>query len=87
MAGSLLRLGVPAADLASWIVESPLSTDGLPIMEALGDDGEELWIRAVVLSSDGMLAVRNSLSGKPADAEAIGRQLATEMLEDGADQL
>ncbi|HSV38209.1 MAG TPA: hydroxymethylbilane synthase [Nocardioidaceae bacterium] len=52
-----------------------------------GDDGEELWIRAVVLSSDGGLAVRKSLSGKPADAEAIGRQLATEMLEDGADQL
>jgi len=54
---------------------------------AEGDDGEELWIRAVVLSTDGALAVRKSLSGKPADAEAIGRQLATEMLEDGADQI
>ena len=54
---------------------------------AEGDDGEELWIRAVVLSTDGALAVRKSSSGKPADAEAIGRQLATDMLEDGADQL
>ena len=54
---------------------------------AEGDDGEELWIRAVVLSDDGGLTVRKSLSGKPADAEAIGRQLATEMLEDGADQI
>ena len=54
---------------------------------AEGDDGEELWIRAVVLSTDGGLAVRKSLSGKPADAEAIGRQLAIDMLEDGADQL
>jgi hydroxymethylbilane synthase len=54
---------------------------------AEGDDGEELWIRAVVMSTDGALAVRKSLSGKPSDAEAIGRQLATEMLEDGADQL
>lgn len=40
--GTLLRLGVPASDLASSIVDSPLSTDGLPIMEAVGDDGEEL---------------------------------------------
>jgi len=54
---------------------------------AEGDDGEELWIRAVVMSADGALAVRKSLSGKPADAEAIGRQLAIEMLEDGADQI
>ncbi len=54
---------------------------------AESEDGEELWIRAVVLSSDGALAVRKSLSGKPADAEEIGRRLATEMLEDGADQL
>ncbi|HET7735627.1 MAG TPA: hydroxymethylbilane synthase [Nocardioidaceae bacterium] len=54
---------------------------------AEGDDGEELWIRAVVLSIDGALAVRKSLSGKPADAEAIGRQLATEMLEDGAAEI
>jgi hydroxymethylbilane synthase len=54
---------------------------------AEGEDGEELWIRAVALSTDGALAVRKSLSGKPADAEAIGRQLAADMLEDGADQL
>jgi len=54
---------------------------------AESEDGEELWIRAVVLSADGALAVRKSLSGKPADAEAIGRQLATDMLEDGAKEL
>jgi hydroxymethylbilane synthase len=54
---------------------------------AEGEDGEELWIRAVAMSTDGALAVRKSLSGKPADAEAIGRQLAADMLEDGADQL
>jgi NTE family protein len=40
--GSLLRLGVPASDLASKLVESPLSTEGEPIMAALDDDGEEL---------------------------------------------
>jgi hydroxymethylbilane synthase len=54
---------------------------------AEGEDGEELWVRAVVLSTDGALSVRRSLSGKPADAEALGRRLATDLLEDGADQL
>lgn len=52
-----------------------------------GDEGEELWIRAVVLSHDGALAVRRSASGKPSDAEAIGRQLALDLLEDGASEL
>ena len=52
-----------------------------------GDDGEELWLRAVVLSLDGALSVRRSASGKVADAEQLGRDLATEMLQDGADEL
>lgn len=34
--GSLLRLGVPAADLAAWAVEAPLSVEGAPLMEQLG---------------------------------------------------
>lgn len=54
---------------------------------AEGDDGEELWIRAVVMSTDGALAVRKSLSGKPAQAEDVGRRLAMDMLEDGAAEL
>lgn len=56
---------------------------------AVGDDSvdDELWVRAVVLSPDGALAVRRSGSGKPSDAEAIGRQLALDLLEDGAGEL
>jgi len=34
--GSLLRLGVPASDLAAWAVEAPLSVEGAPVMEQLG---------------------------------------------------
>ena len=51
---------------------------------AEGDDGEELWIRAVALSPDGGLAVRRSATGTPEDAVEVGRRLAKEMLTDGA---
>lgn len=54
---------------------------------AEGDDGDELWIRAVALSSDGAIAVRRSATGSPADAEKVGRLLAEEMLDDGASAL
>jgi hydroxymethylbilane synthase len=54
---------------------------------AEGDDGEELWLRAVALSGDGLVAVRRSASGAPQDAEKVGRALAEEMLDDGASAL
>jgi len=34
--GTLLRLGVSAADLAAWAVEAPLSVESAPLMEQLG---------------------------------------------------
>lgn len=54
---------------------------------AEGDEGDELWIRAVALSSDGTVAIRRSATGSPADAEKVGRVLAEEMLDDGASAL
>ena len=54
---------------------------------AEGDDGDELWLRAVALSADGAVAVRRSTTGSPGDAEKVGRTLAEEMLEDGASAL
>ena len=51
---------------------------------AEGEDGDELWLRAVALSADGVVAVRRSATGSPGDAEKVGRGLAEEMLEDGA---
>jgi hydroxymethylbilane synthase len=52
-----------------------------------GDDGEELWIRAVALSLDGVLAVRRSGSGPADDPVGVGRSLAAEMVADGAHSL
>ena len=54
---------------------------------AEGDDGDELWIRAVALSLDGGLAVRRSMTGSPEDAAGVGHRLAMEMLTDGAGSL
>jgi hydroxymethylbilane synthase len=54
---------------------------------AEGDDGDELWLRAVALSLDGTVAVRRSATGSPAAAEELGRRLAQEMLDDGASAL
>jgi len=54
---------------------------------AEGEDGDELWLRAVALSGDGQVAVRRSATGSPGDAEKVGRGLAEEMLEDGASAL
>jgi hydroxymethylbilane synthase len=54
---------------------------------AEGDAGDELWLRAVALSMDGAVAVRRSAGGSPAEAERVGRDLAEEMLEDGASAL
>jgi hydroxymethylbilane synthase len=52
-----------------------------------GEDGEELWVRAVALSLDGGLSIRRSASGPPEAAADVGRGLAAEMLEDGAGTL
>ncbi len=54
---------------------------------AEGEDGDELWLRAVALSMDGSFAVRRSAVGSPDDADKVGRGLAEEMLEDGASTL
>lgn len=54
---------------------------------AEGEDGDELWLRAVALSIDGAVAMRRSAVGSPDDAEKVGRGLAEEMLADGASTL
>ncbi|MBS41756.1 MAG: hydroxymethylbilane synthase [Nocardioides sp.] len=52
-----------------------------------GEDGEEIWVRAVALSTDGELSVRLSASGPATDAAGVGVRLAEEMLAEGADRL
>jgi hydroxymethylbilane synthase len=52
-----------------------------------GEDGDELWVRAIALSTDGELSVRMSATGDPNDAAGVGARLAKEMLADGAGDL
>lgn len=52
-----------------------------------GEDGDELWIRAIALSPDGGLSVRMSTTGDVDDAAGTGNRLASEMLADGAADL
>jgi hydroxymethylbilane synthase len=54
---------------------------------AEGDDGDELWLRAVALAPDGTISIRRSAVGPPGEAERVGRELAQEMLQDGASAL
>ncbi|MEJ7628035.1 MAG: hydroxymethylbilane synthase [Nocardioidaceae bacterium] len=54
---------------------------------AVGDDGPELWLRAVVAAFDGSAFVRLSTTGPPSDADGVGRRLARDMLADGAADL
>jgi hydroxymethylbilane synthase len=49
-----------------------------------GQDGPELFLRASVTALDGSDAVRGSATGRPADAAALGRSLAAELLDRGA---
>lgn len=50
------------------------------------DDGEELYLRGAVLSPDGSDAVRLSRTGTPADAREVGRALAADLLDAGANR-
>jgi hydroxymethylbilane synthase len=54
---------------------------------AEGDDGDELWVRAVALSPDGALSVRMSATGSPESAADLGVRLARDMLAEGAADL
>lgn len=52
-----------------------------------GDQGLELWLRAVVGDVSGSPAIRLSATGLPSEAAAVGERLAVEMLAEGADAL
>jgi hydroxymethylbilane synthase len=59
---------------------------GLAVI-AEGDDGPELFLRGSVTAADGSDAVRLSATGPVTDAAAIGRRLAADLLDDGANEL
>lgn len=51
---------------------------------AVGDDGDELWLRAVVADVSGSPSIRLSATGSPDDAAAVGRRLAEDLIAEGA---
>lgn len=52
-----------------------------------GDDGTEIFLRGCVTQVDGNDAVRLSATGPTTDADGVGRRLAAELIEEGADQM
>ena len=54
---------------------------------AEGEDGDEIYLRGAVISPDGVRAIRLSRTGTPADAAEIGKALAADLLDAGADTL
>jgi hydroxymethylbilane synthase len=54
---------------------------------AEGDDGPEMWLRAVVAAPDGSSLVRLSAAGTTTDPAALGDSLARELLTEGAASL
>ena len=54
---------------------------------AEGDDGPEMWLRAVVAAQDGSQLVRLSAVGKTTDAAGLGDALARDLLDEGAGSL
>ncbi len=54
---------------------------------AEGDDGPEMWLRAVVAAPDGSRLVRLSAVGRTTDPAALGDTLARDLLEQGAGSL
>jgi hydroxymethylbilane synthase len=95
LVAALARLDDPATRAAVTAERAVLSTLEAGCSAPLGalaevvegEDGEELWLRAVVLSEDGGLSVRMSSTGPVAEAERIGTRLASDMLDEGAADL
>lgn len=102
-AQALARLDDPATRAAVTAERATLATleggcsapIGALAELAEGEDGPELWLRAVALSGDGALAVRKSASAALGDDPAtwsrtaadLGDRLGAEMLDDGAGEL
>ncbi|WP_433535866.1 hydroxymethylbilane synthase [Micromonospora sp. CA-249363] len=54
---------------------------------AEGENGDEIYLRGAVISPDGTRDLRLSRTGTPADAAEIGKALAAELLDLGADSI
>jgi hydroxymethylbilane synthase len=52
-----------------------------------GEDGDELFLRTVVASTDGMITLRRSIVGPVDAADRLGKELAALLFEDGVAEL
>lgn len=89
VAGALDDLASRAAVTAERALLSTLEAGCSAPIGALGDvaegeDGPEIWLRAVVAAPDGRYVVRLSASGSLDDPGGVGRALAKELLAEGA---
>ncbi|HCT78320.1 MAG TPA: hydroxymethylbilane synthase [Micromonosporaceae bacterium] len=66
-------------------LEAGCSAPVAALAEVTEDD--EIYLRGAVISIDGRYALRLSRTGTLADAEEVGRLLAADLLEDGADHV
>jgi hydroxymethylbilane synthase len=61
--------------------------EGEPTGSGTDDDGDEIYLRGAVISPDGTRDIRLSRTGTPADAAEIGKALAVDLLDAGAETI
>ncbi len=79
------RAAVTAERAFLATLEAGCSAPVAALAEVTEDD--EIYLRGAVISTDGSFALRLSRTGTLADAEEVGRLLAADLLEDGADHV
>ncbi|WP_144121668.1 hydroxymethylbilane synthase [Catellatospora sichuanensis] len=79
------RAAVTAERALLAALEAGCSAPVAALAETTEDD--EIYLRGAVISVDGRFALRLSRTGTLAEAEQIGRALAADLLEDGADNV
>ena len=79
------RAAVTAERALLAALEAGCSAPVAGLAEVTEDD--EIYLRGVVISEDGLFAVKQSRTGTLTDAEKVGRLLAADLLDDGANQV
>lgn len=79
------RAAVTAERAFLSTLEAGCSAPVAALAEVTEDD--EIYLRGAVISIDGSYALKLSRTGTLADAEEVGRLLATDLLEEGADHV
>jgi hydroxymethylbilane synthase len=79
------RAAVTAERAFLSTLEAGCSAPVAALAEVTEDD--EIYLRGAVISVDGSYAIRLSRTGTLADAEEVGRLLAADLLEEGADHV